>query len=137
MYYYNRAAEVLKALSHPLRLRILEILQQEGEACVCHLEAHLGQRQAYISQQLARLREAGLVVDRREGMNIYYSLAVSSLDGLFEVADNVASQVELPSGQRAASAAAFVSDPVVCPCPKCAERRGISSYSAIDPQKAV
>jgi DNA-binding transcriptional ArsR family regulator len=64
---YLKMSGLLKALGHPVRLRILQELRQQ-EACVCHLEAVLRQRQAYISQQLMRLREAGLVEDRREGM---------------------------------------------------------------------
>ncbi len=50
-------ALVTRAIAHPGRLRILEILGQ-GEACVCHLTHALGARQPYVSQQLMRLREA-------------------------------------------------------------------------------
>ena len=64
-------ARLFKALMHPCRLAILDILRG-GEACVCHLEAALGYRQAYISQHLMMLREAGLVQGRREGYNVYY-----------------------------------------------------------------
>lgn len=62
---------LFKALAHPARLAILEILRG-GEQCVCHMEAVFGYRQAYISQQLMVLREAGLLEMRREGLNIYY-----------------------------------------------------------------
>ena len=58
--------QIFKVLTHPARLAILEILR-DGEHCVCHMEAHLGFRQAYISQQLSVLRDAGLVQDRRDG----------------------------------------------------------------------
>ena len=53
---YQRQAELFSLLSHPVRLRILDILAQ-GEACVCHLCAALDQRQAYMSQQLAKLKD--------------------------------------------------------------------------------
>ncbi len=66
-----RTITILKALSHPARLAILEALRQR-EACVCHMEALFGWRQAYISQQLMVLREAGIIEDRREGWNVYY-----------------------------------------------------------------
>ena len=56
---YMNEITLLKALSHPARLAILEALRQ-GEACVCHLEALFGWRQAYLSQQLMVLRAAGL-----------------------------------------------------------------------------
>jgi len=67
----NTPANLFKALMHPSRIAILEILR-DGEQCVCHLEAVLGYRQAYISQHLMVLRDAGLVEDRREGARIFY-----------------------------------------------------------------
>ena len=80
---HTYTAKMLKALAHPVRLRILEALSTDVQACVCHLESLLQLRQAYISQQLATLREAGLVQDRREGLNVYYSLTSSAVsDGL-------------------------------------------------------
>ena len=56
---YEKQAQVFRALAHPVRLRILDILSKQ-EACVCHLTAILGQRQPYVSQQLATLRESAL-----------------------------------------------------------------------------
>ena len=67
---YQELAKITKAIAHPTRLRILEILGQ-GEACVCHMTHLLGQRQPYISQQLMTLREAGLVRDRKDGVMVY------------------------------------------------------------------
>ena len=61
-------------MAHPVRLRILDILQADSE-CVCHLSAALGKPQPYVSQQLAVLRKAGLVVDEKEGTNSFYRLA--------------------------------------------------------------
>jgi ArsR family transcriptional regulator len=68
---FQISADLLKALAHPARLAIVAALGQH-EVCVCHLEAVLGLRQAYLSQQLMSLREAGLVLDRRAGHNVYY-----------------------------------------------------------------
>lgn len=67
------AAAFLKALAHEGRLMILCHLQG-GERSVGELEALLDQRQAAVSQQLARLRKEGLVVCRRDGKTIYYSI---------------------------------------------------------------
>jgi len=67
-------AELLNALSHPARLEILEALR-EGESCVCHIQAMLGHRQAYISQQLNILRQAGLIASRKEGLRVYYKIS--------------------------------------------------------------
>lgn len=71
---YLQTAEFLKSLAHPARLQIAEILR-EREACVCHLEAHLGYRQPYISQQIMVMRKAGLLAERRSGTYVFYRLA--------------------------------------------------------------
>ncbi len=68
---YENEAQVFYALAHPVRLEILELLRG-GEACVCHIQAMLGQRQAYISQHLNVLRKAGLVSSRKDGQRVYY-----------------------------------------------------------------
>jgi len=67
------ASEFLKAMAHPTRLLILSILCQ-GERSVTELEQLLALRQPTVSQQLARLREDGLVKARRQGKTMYYSL---------------------------------------------------------------
>lgn len=67
------AAAFLKALSHEGRLMILCHLSS-GEKSVTELENLLEQRQAAVSQQLARLRLEGLVATRRDGKAIYYSI---------------------------------------------------------------
>ncbi|MBS0125229.1 winged helix-turn-helix transcriptional regulator [Aestuariicoccus sp. KMU-90] len=70
----QNAAAFLKTLAHEGRLMILCHLGS-GEKSVGELEELLGIRQAAVSQMLARLREEGLVVTRRDGKTIYYSLA--------------------------------------------------------------
>jgi ArsR family transcriptional regulator len=59
---YQTQAQLFKVLMHPTRLAILEELRG-GEQCVCHMESKFGLRQAYISQHLMVLRDAGLVTD--------------------------------------------------------------------------
>ncbi len=70
----RHAADFLKALGHEGRLMILCSLAA-GERSVTELEQLLGQRQAAVSQQLARLRLEGLVETRRDGKAIYYRLS--------------------------------------------------------------
>ena len=79
------AVQLFRSLGQPARLEILLAIGA-GEACVCHLEAALGQRQAYISQQLMALRHAGLVSARREGRNIFYRLAKPEILGFIQEA---------------------------------------------------
>jgi len=68
------ATSLMKALSHETRLIVL-CQVAEGEKSVAELEQLLQLRQPALSQQLARLREDGLVTTRRDGRHIYYSLA--------------------------------------------------------------
>ncbi len=106
---YHAQAKLFKALMHPARLAILDILRS-GEACVCHMEAALGYRQAYISQQLMVLRDAGLVDDRRDGWNIYYRVIKPEI---FHVVD--AAQRMLGKSTRHRVPAVLPS----CSCPRC------------------
>jgi len=104
---------LFSALGQPARLRILLAIG-EGEACVCHLEAALGQRQAYISQNLMALRKEGIVVPRREGRNIYYRLKDTALLDLIRHAALLAG---IPENEvKIAPPRALVPD---CCCPYC------------------
>jgi len=70
----DEAAEVIRVLGHPVRLRIIQCLE-EGECTVSELQQHLRAPQAIVSQQLARMRAAGMVACRREGSSRYYRVA--------------------------------------------------------------
>lgn len=71
---YRKQAKLLQAMSHPVRLQILEILAR-GPACVCDLMFQTRQRQAYISQHLMLLRQTGIVKSTRLGVRNQYELA--------------------------------------------------------------
>ncbi len=118
---YRRAAELMKAFSHPTRLRILDVLSEEGESCVCHLENRLGLRQAYISQQLIRLRDADLVVDRREGLFIFYSLRDDVLGNLLGVVKETTFKLAQAMGRKIHFEQPTVHPSTGCPCPRCRE----------------
>ena len=96
-------AELFRLLSHPVRLRILDELRRD-EACVCHLQAVLERPQAYVSQQLRVLRKAGMVVDRKDGLLVYYRVVDTQVERLLE---EVLGPVGGPSRM------------ISCPCPKC------------------
>lgn len=72
---------VLKALSDPLRLQILELLAQQ-QSCTCHLVSETGARQANVSMHLRVLREAGLVESEKVGRNHYYRVRGNVLGDL-------------------------------------------------------
>lgn len=70
----ERAAEVLKSVAHPVRLRIVELLE-DGEKSVKELKELLGVTQPLTSQHLTQMRVRGVLGSRREGAQVYYSIA--------------------------------------------------------------
>ena len=73
------------------------------------MEAILGYRQAYLSQHLMTLREAGIVTDRRDGRNIFYHVENNDYKNLISVVKNIAGQNNKPVFFEA----------IECNCPKC------------------
>jgi ArsR family transcriptional regulator, arsenate/arsenite/antimonite-responsive transcriptional repressor len=69
----SRAADLFHALSDETRLALLDMLRG-GEQCVCDLQTALGAAQSRLSFHLRVLKDAGLVVDRKEGRWSYYAL---------------------------------------------------------------
>ncbi len=108
---YTKLGALFRQISHPTRLKIMFLIG-EGEACVCHLEAQLGLRQAYLSQHLMAMRDAGLLTTERDGRFIYYRLANTAILDLVRAAGKVADihETEL---------AAVDGKKKVCSCPKC------------------
>lgn len=107
---YKTQSDLLKAISHPARLAILDLLR-DGEQCVCHIEASLSLRQSYISQQLMILKDAGLVEARRDGLNLYYRVVKPGIFNLLDTLGIVTGIAAQPPEHTHAEAA--------CPCPKC------------------
>ena len=103
---YTQSAALFQLLAHPARLQILDELRR-GPACVCHLQAVLERPQAYISQQLRVLREANVVVDEKDGLNVYYRIVDAHVLRLLEEILEPAQSARRVDG---------------CPCPHCAEQ---------------
>lgn len=66
---------LLKAFADPVRLRLLNLLCEDREVCVCHLHEALELPQPTVSRHLAYLRKHGLVVGRKEGLWVHYRRA--------------------------------------------------------------
>jgi DNA-binding transcriptional ArsR family regulator len=75
-------------MAHPSRLLILETLA-EGDRCVCDLQRLVGSDMSTVSKHLALMRQAGLVEDRRQGLQVFYRLRVPCLMRFFECVDAV------------------------------------------------
>ena len=85
---YTLKAEFFKTLGHPARIRILELLAQ-GDQSVTELMPELGLEPSNLSQQLAVLRRAGMVVARKHGNNVIYSIASDDMAELLLLARKV------------------------------------------------
>jgi ArsR family transcriptional regulator len=106
-------ALLLETISPLTRIQILLAIGT-GEACVCHLEAALDLRQAYISQHLMVLRKADILLDRREGRYIFYRLKDAA------ILDLVIASATL-SGSPAEDVSALINKKSLsCECPHCA-----------------
>ncbi len=81
-------AEFFKTLGHPARIRILELLA-EGERSVAELMPEIGIEASHLSQQLAVLRRAGVVIARKQGSSVYYAMASEDMAELLLVARKV------------------------------------------------
>ena len=88
---YTNTAKMLKAISDPKRLQIVDMLSC-GELCACKILEAFHITQPTLSHDMKLLVEAGLVNDRREGKNIYYSLNTETLKGLQVVLDTLFSE---------------------------------------------
>lgn len=86
---YKKLARVIKAIAHPGRLQLLDILKK-GDLCVCelqclikdnpdcidHIHGDIGSDISTISRHLSQMRDAGIIEDRREGKKIIYHLKI-------------------------------------------------------------
>jgi DNA-binding transcriptional ArsR family regulator len=81
---YEFKATFFKALAHPTRIRILELLR-DGEKSVNELQLDLGLEPSNISQQLAVLRSADTVVGRKQGSNVFYKAKCHAIYELLDV----------------------------------------------------
>lgn len=111
----KKISKLFYLLAQPTRLGIIQSIG-ENSVCVCHLEASLGLKQAYISQQLMLLRKSGLVNTQREGRHIFYQLADPSyLSVIKSAADSLGVELK-PVG---------LSPIKGCPCPKCDPKKQV------------
>jgi len=82
-------AEIIKALAHPVRLRVTRLLDRNGPMCVCRLNESFDLDQSTLSRHLQQMKRAGLISDRKEGTMTIYSLAVPCVLGFLSCVDRV------------------------------------------------
>ncbi|RMF71115.1 MAG: ArsR family transcriptional regulator [Planctomycetota bacterium] len=99
---YEARAAVAKALAHPTRLMMLDVLN-EREACVCEFTEMTGLDQSTVSKHLAVLKQAGIVADRKDGTKTFYRLKIRCLNNLWKCIEAVLLE-NLKSQQKAIGA---------------------------------
>ncbi len=86
-YKLEESAGILKAIAHPMRIAILDLLNKNKSLSVTEIYEHIGIEQAVASHHLGLLKNKGVLSSYREGKNIYYSLKNEKLGALIESFD--------------------------------------------------
>lgn len=85
---YQYQADMLKALAHPTRLQILDLLKG-GEKCVCKIVPELKMEQSNVSRHLNILKKEGLVSSRKEGLKVFYRVTDPKVFQLLDVSSEL------------------------------------------------
>jgi ArsR family transcriptional regulator len=88
---YQLQAEILKALAHPVRIKIVEFLAG-GEQCVCKIVPASGGERTGVSKHLAILTKSGILSARKKGLYVYYSLKTGCVCKFLSCCENVISE---------------------------------------------
>jgi ArsR family transcriptional regulator len=89
----HSATDIMRALAHPFRLRIIALLHKHPDSSVQTIHTNLGVEQSIVSQHLRILRMAALVQTRRQGKNVHYLLDEQRLVAAAQVAGQLAKLV--------------------------------------------
>jgi DNA-binding transcriptional ArsR family regulator len=95
-------AQVMKALAHPTRLFIVDELSR-GERCVCDLTEMVGADVSTVSKHLSLLKRAGVVLDDKRGVQVFYRLRVPCILNFFGCVEAVLEEVDRGSGGSVAA----------------------------------
>jgi ArsR family transcriptional regulator len=85
---YIQKANIVKAMAHPSRLMMIDALA-EGEKCVCELQRLVGSDMSTVSKHLTVMKQAGIVTDRKEGLQVFYRLREPCVLRFFDCVDAV------------------------------------------------
>ena len=85
---YAGISEIIKALSHPARLEIIDRLEENG-CNVSKIQKNLGLPQSTISQHLKILRNAGIIKSRREGTKVCYEIEIKEVRRIIRILENL------------------------------------------------
>lgn len=85
---YKKRAEIIKAMAHPARLIVIEALKN-GERCVCELNELVDLDQSTLSRHLSVLKNSGIIVDEKKGLNVFYKLRCPCVLKYIDCIENV------------------------------------------------
>jgi ArsR family transcriptional regulator len=85
---YERQAEVVRSLAHPIRLAIAEFLKG-GERCVCDIAEHVGAERSNVSRHLGVMQRSGILHTRKDGVMVFYALRTPCILDFLACASNV------------------------------------------------
>jgi len=88
---FEKQAEIAKAISHPLRIAVINFLK-DGEQCVCDIAEHIGSERSNVSRHLSVMVNAGLLEYRKEGLKVIYRLKCACIVDFFSCVSRVLKQ---------------------------------------------
>jgi DNA-binding transcriptional ArsR family regulator len=88
---FEKQAEIVKAVSHPLRIAIVDFLK-DGEQCVCDIAKHIGSERSNVSRHLSLMVNAGVLEYRKDGLKIIYKLKTPCIIGFLSCLKDVLKQ---------------------------------------------
>jgi len=88
---FEKQAEIARAISHPLRIAVVNFLK-DGEQCVCDIAEHVGSERSNVSRHLSVMVNAGLLEYRKEGLKVIYRLKCACIVDFFSCVSRVLKQ---------------------------------------------
>jgi len=89
---YERQAEILQVLAHPIRVAIANLLRN-GEVCVCNIAERIGAERPNVSRHLAIMLRSGVVQTRKEGLQVFYSLRTKQIARILDAVEKSAREI--------------------------------------------
>lgn len=80
----GKIADVLKVISHPVRLEILELLQKTESLSVGQIKDAIEVEQSLLSHHLTKMKDKGVLSSTRKGKNIFYEIAIHEITNIFD-----------------------------------------------------
>lgn len=93
-------AAVLKAMAHPTRVYIVDLIERDGPQCVCEITRRIGVDTSTVSRHLSVLKSVGILQDSKQGTTVYYSLACDCISEFMAGLEKVLSAVHRRDVER-------------------------------------